>query len=70
LAERKNLTFRDLGIDEDIVTALEDRGITAPFPIQEQAIPIAMTGKDLIGQAKTGLEKPLASASLLSRDWV
>ncbi len=53
------MTFRDLGIDEDIVTALEARGITAPFPIQEQAIPIAMTGKDLIGQAKTGTGKTL-----------
>ena len=51
------MTFRELGIDEDIVTALETKGITSPFPIQEQAIPIALTGKDLIGQAKTGTGK-------------
>jgi superfamily II DNA/RNA helicase len=55
--EIKNLTFRELGIDEDIVTALETKGITSPFPIQEQAIPIALSGKDLIGQAKTGTGK-------------
>jgi len=55
--KNKNLTFRELGIDEDIVTALETKGITSPFPIQEQAIPIALTGKDLIGQAKTGTGK-------------
>jgi len=53
------LTFRDLGIDQDIVDALETRGITSPFPIQEQAIPLALTGQDIIGQAKTGTGKTL-----------
>jgi superfamily II DNA/RNA helicase len=53
------LTFRDLGIDQDIVDALEGRGITSPFPIQEQAIPLALTGQDIIGQAKTGTGKTL-----------
>jgi superfamily II DNA/RNA helicase len=53
------LTFRELGIDQDIADALETRGITQPFPIQEQAIPLALTGQDLIGQAKTGTGKTL-----------
>jgi superfamily II DNA/RNA helicase len=53
------LTFKDLGIDSDIVLALESRGITSPFPIQEQAIPLALTGQDIIGQAKTGTGKTL-----------
>jgi superfamily II DNA/RNA helicase len=53
------LTFKDLGIDSDICQALEARGITAPFPIQEQAIPLALTGQDIIGQAKTGTGKTL-----------
>ncbi len=53
------MTFRDLGIDQDIVDALEGRGITSPFPIQEQAIPLALTGQDIIGQAKTGTGKTL-----------
>jgi superfamily II DNA/RNA helicase len=53
------LDFSDLGIDADIVAALATRGITNPFPIQEQAIPLALTGQDLIGQAKTGTGKTL-----------
>jgi superfamily II DNA/RNA helicase len=53
------LTFKDLGIDQDIYQALEGRGITSPFPIQEQAIPLALTGQDIIGQAKTGTGKTL-----------
>lgn len=51
------MTFQELGIDQDIVEALEAKGITNPFPIQEQAIPLALTGQDIIGQAKTGTGK-------------
>lgn len=53
------MTFRDLGIDEDICQALESASILNPFPIQEQAIPLALSGTDLIGQAKTGTGKTL-----------
>lgn len=51
------MTFAELGIDADIVEALTKKGITEPFPIQEQAIPVALTGQDIIGQAKTGTGK-------------
>ena len=51
------MTFEELGIDTDIVEALAEKGITSPFPIQEQAIPLALTGQDIIGQAKTGTGK-------------
>ncbi len=51
------MTFRDLGIDDDIVSALESASILSPFPIQQQAIPLALAGTDLIGQAKTGTGK-------------
>ena len=51
------MTFEELGIDKDIVDALATKGITSPFPIQEQAIPLALTGQDIIGQAKTGTGK-------------
>lgn len=51
------MTFRDLGIDDDIVDALSAQGIVDPFPIQEQTIPLALTGQDIIGQAKTGTGK-------------
>lgn len=53
------MTFKELGIDLDICEALEARGISSPFPIQEQAIPLALTGQDIIGQAKTGTGKTL-----------
>lgn len=53
-------TFADLGVAPSIVTALDAEGITHPFPIQEMAIPIALTGADMIGQARTGTGKTLA----------
>jgi superfamily II DNA/RNA helicase len=53
-------TFRDLGVVEPICAALEDAGITAAFPIQALALPIALDGQDLIGQARTGTGKTLA----------
>jgi superfamily II DNA/RNA helicase len=51
------LTFRDLSIDQDMVDALADHGILEPFPIQTQTIPLALSGQDIIGQAKTGTGK-------------
>jgi len=51
------VNFSDLGIETDMVEALEAKGIIEPFPIQEQTIPIALTGQDIIGQAKTGTGK-------------
>ncbi|MEQ7124072.1 DEAD/DEAH box helicase [Actinopolymorpha sp. B11F2] len=53
-------TFKELGALPDIVDALDRVGITEPFPIQEMAIPIALTGADLIAQARTGTGKTLA----------
>jgi superfamily II DNA/RNA helicase len=53
-------TFRDLGVVEPICAALEDSGIAAAFPIQALALPIALDGQDLIGQARTGTGKTLA----------
>lgn len=53
------MSFKSLGIDTDICDALDSKGITSPFPIQEQAIPVALSGSDVIGQAKTGTGKTL-----------
>jgi superfamily II DNA/RNA helicase len=53
-------TFGDLGVAEPICAALEAAGITHAFPIQELALPIALGGQDLIGQARTGTGKTLA----------
>ena len=50
-------TFLELGVDQDMVDALAGKGIIEAFPIQEQTIPLALTGQDIIGQAKTGTGK-------------
>jgi superfamily II DNA/RNA helicase len=49
--------FSDLNIEPDIIEALTNKGILEPFPIQEQTIPLALSGQDIIGQAKTGTGK-------------
>lgn len=56
------MTFEDLGITEPILKALEAEGYTIPTPIQEQAIPILLQGKDLLGCAQTGTGKTAAFA--------
>ncbi|MDO5053352.1 MAG: DEAD/DEAH box helicase, partial [Pseudoclavibacter sp.] len=53
------MLFSDLSIETDLVEALAASGITEPFPIQEQTIPLALQGQDIIGQAKTGTGKTL-----------
>ncbi|MEE2769306.1 MAG: DEAD/DEAH box helicase [Actinomycetota bacterium] len=53
-------TFADLGIDQDLVDVLEDRGIENPFEIQELSIPDVLAGHDVCGKAKTGSGKTLA----------
>ncbi|MDQ0992915.1 superfamily II DNA/RNA helicase [Streptomyces sp. V3I7] len=52
-------TFRELGILPETAEALEAVGIIAPFPIQEMTLPVALSGSDVIGQAKTGTGKTL-----------
>ncbi|NJP82122.1 DEAD/DEAH box helicase, partial [Streptomyces sp. AA8] len=52
-------TFRDLGILPETAEALEAVGIVHPFPIQEMTLPVALSGSDVIGQAKTGTGKTL-----------
>ena len=52
-------TFRDLGVAVEIAEALESDGRGRAFAIQERALPLALVGKDLIGQARTGMGKTL-----------
>ncbi len=60
---RKPLTtFEKLGVLPEITDALSAVGIVDAFPIQEMTLPIALTGTDLIGQARTGTGKTLAFA--------
>jgi superfamily II DNA/RNA helicase len=55
-------TFAELGVDADVVETLASHNITSPFPIQSLAIPLAIKGHDLIGQARTGTGKTIAFA--------
>jgi ATP-dependent RNA helicase RhlE len=56
------LTFEQLGLIEPILKAIKTEGYTNPTPIQEQAIPIVLKGKDLLGCAQTGTGKTAAFA--------
>jgi superfamily II DNA/RNA helicase len=53
-------TFGALGISADLVAALDEVGITAPFPVQSLTIPDLLEGRDVCGKAKTGSGKTLA----------
>lgn len=53
-------TFKDLGVDADIVDVLAADGITTPFEIQELTLEAALDGSDITGKAKTGSGKTLA----------
>ena len=52
-------TFAELGVSTPIVEALASHGITTAFPIQEMCLGLALEGRDVIGQAKTGTGKTL-----------
>ncbi|MDU4660082.1 MAG: DEAD/DEAH box helicase, partial [Clostridium butyricum] len=52
--------FATLGLKESIVRAISDLGFTKPSQIQEQSIPVTLSGADLIGQAQTGTGKTAA----------
>ncbi|OMH78035.1 DEAD/DEAH box helicase [Corynebacterium pseudotuberculosis] len=52
-------TFAELGVAAEIVDALSEQGITHTFAIQELTLPIALDGRDIIGQARTGMGKTL-----------
>ncbi len=54
------IDFKTLGISLELEKVLERNGITVPTPIQEQAIPQLLNGKDIIGQAHTGTGKTFA----------
>ncbi|MEX0667505.1 MAG: DEAD/DEAH box helicase, partial [Acidimicrobiia bacterium] len=54
--------FGDLGLRAELLTSLSDLGYEEPTPIQLQAIPILLEGRDLLGQAATGTGKTAAFA--------
>lgn len=56
------MTFKELDLIEPILNALEKQGYSTPTPIQEQAIPIILSGSDIMGCAQTGTGKTAAFA--------
>jgi len=51
------MTFSDLGLSEDVLRAVADAGYVEPTPIQRQAIPVVLMGRDVLGCAQTGTGK-------------
>ena len=54
------MTFNELNIAEPILKAVCEKGYNEPTPIQEQAIPVVLRGKDIFGIAQTGTGKTAA----------
>ena len=54
------MSFANLGLEPGLLKAVESLGYTEPTPIQEQAIPLALTGRDILGCAQTGTGKTAA----------
>ena len=52
-----SVSFSDLKLVPQVLDAVRDAGYTHPTPIQQQAIPLALAGRDLIGLAQTGTGK-------------
>lgn len=62
------MTFEELGLAAPILKAVKDCGYETPTPIQQQAIPVVLEGKDVIGASQTGTGKSAAFAlPLLTR---
>jgi len=56
------MTFDTLGLAPALLRALADNGYTTPTPIQQQAIPLVLSGRDVLGGAQTGTGKTAAFA--------
>jgi ATP-dependent RNA helicase DDX47/RRP3 len=60
--EESSRSFADLGVIPELCEACEKLNYTKPTPIQEEAIPVALEGRDVIGVAETGSGKTCAFA--------
>ena len=58
--EEKVITFDDLGLKKEVLAAIKSAGFSSPSPIQAQAIPHILAGRDIVGQAHTGTGKTAA----------
>ena len=62
------ITFEDLGLPEDLLSAVLELGFETPSPIQQACIPHLLSGRDVLGMAQTGSGKTAAfSLPLLAK---
>jgi ATP-dependent RNA helicase RhlE len=59
-SSQPTVTFEDLGLSSQVLAAVRDAGYSEPTPIQKEAIPLALSGRDMIGLAQTGTGKTAA----------
>ena len=55
-------SFAELGLNEQILAGVDSLGFTAPTPVQAQAIPVVLSGRDIVASAQTGTGKTAAFA--------
>lgn len=60
--QSQELSFKNLGLNADLLTAIETMGYQTPTPIQKNTIPFVLQGRDVLGQAQTGTGKTAAFA--------
>ena len=53
------ISFEAMGLREKLVKTLQGMGAVTPFPIQAATIPVAITGRDVLGRGKTGSGKTI-----------
>ena len=58
--EEKVVLFDDLGLKPELLKSIKSAGFVSPSPIQQEAIPVVLAGKDMVGQAHTGTGKTAA----------
>src|SRR5437867_8932628 len=56
------MSFQDLGLSDEVIHGVQSMGYIDPTPIQLRAIPVVLSGRDLIGSAQTGTGKTAAFA--------
>jgi len=58
--QEQTITFDNLGLKQEILRSVKSAGFVTPSPIQVQAIPVILEGRDMVGQAHTGTGKTAA----------
>ncbi|SCB85707.1 ATP-dependent RNA helicase RhlE [Gilliamella bombicola] len=64
------MSFDSLGLDAEILKAIQEQNYTDPTPIQQQAIPVILSGKDLMASAQTGTGKTAGFGLPILQKWV